>query len=72
MRLGLNGVTYATIGEVGVRFNANDTAAEMGNAPNGAPNFINAIVGSSINAAVSATAGQGSPARTTDQIVLQP
>lgn len=72
LRLGLNGVTYTTAGEVGVRFNLNDTAAEMGNAPNGAPNFINAIVGSSINAAVSAAVGQGTPARTTDQIVLQP
>lgn len=72
LRLGLNGVTYATTGEVGVRFNANDTTGEMGNAPNGAPNFINTIVGASINAVVSATAGQGSPARTTDQIVLQP
>lgn len=72
LRIGLNAATYATTGEVGLRFNANDTAGEMANAPNAAPNFINTIVGSSINAAVTAAAGQGSPARIADQILLQP
>ncbi|MCS3530919.1 hypothetical protein [Chryseobacterium sp. JUb7] len=72
LRLGLNAVAYAVNTEVGLRFNLNDTAGEMGNAPNAAPNFINTIVGASITAAVAAVAGQGSPARTTDRIVLQP
>ena len=44
----------------------------MGDAPNGAPNFINSITGATIQTNVSAPAGQGAPARTTDQILLQP
>lgn len=72
LRIGLNAVTYTTTGEVGLRFNSNDSTAEMGNAPNSAPNFINTIVGATINDGVTATAGQGSPARTADQILLQP
>ncbi|MEI7489075.1 MAG: hypothetical protein WCJ72_17030 [Chryseobacterium sp.] len=72
LRIGLNAATYATTTEVGLRFNSNDTATEMANAPNSAPNFINTIVGGTINAGVAATAGQGSPARTADQILLQP
>lgn len=72
LRIGLNAATYATTTEVGLRFNSNDTATEMGNAPNSAPNFINTIVGGTINAGVAATAGQGAPARVADQILLQP
>lgn len=72
MRIGLNAATYSTAGEVGVRFSTNDSAAEMVNAPNGAPNFINTIVGATLADNVSAVAGQGSVARTTDQITLQP
>lgn len=72
LRIGLNAATYATTGEVGLRFSANDSSGEMGNAPNSAPNFINTIVGATIADNVAATAGQGSVARTTDQITLQP
>jgi len=70
IRIGLNALIYTAGAEVGLRFNDNDSAAEMGNAPNGAPNFINSIVGASIVDGVSAPAGNGSPARTTDQITL--
>lgn len=72
IRIGLNGATYGTTSESALRFSANDTAAEMGNAPNNASNFINTIVGSNITDGVNTSAGQGSPARTTDQITLQP
>lgn len=72
LRIGLNAVTYTTTSEIGLRFNLNDSTTEMGNAPNTAPNFINTIVGATINEGVSVTAGQGSPARTADQILLQP
>lgn len=71
IRLGINGATYNT-GESALRFDQNDSASDMGDAPNGAPNFINTIVGATFSSDVSATAGAGSPARTTDRITLQP
>ncbi|RKE77172.1 hypothetical protein [Chryseobacterium sp. AG363] len=72
LRIGLNSSTYVAGVEGALRFNSNDSAAEMGNAPNGAPNFINTIVGATITDNVSAPAGLGSPARTTDRITLSP
>jgi len=72
LRIGLNGVTYLTSGEAGLRFGSVDSAAEMGNAPNGAPNFINTIVGAAITDNIAVGSGQGAPSRTTDQITLQP
>ncbi|WP_312396691.1 hypothetical protein [Chryseobacterium sp.] len=72
LRIGLNAATYAVGVEAGLRSNQNNTSALMANAPNGAPNFINTIVGATIASGVSVAAGQGSPARTTDQITLQP
>lgn len=71
IRLGLNGGTYQ-INEAALRFNVNGSATGMGNAPNGAPNFINTILGATITNNVSVIAGKGSPARMTDQITLQP
>ncbi|MFP3598637.1 hypothetical protein [Chryseobacterium sp. SIMBA_029] len=74
LRIGLNGTTYTTLaGQAALRFNTNDDATEMGNAPNAAPNFINTIVGATISDGVSPGAGtNGSFARTTDQINLPP
>lgn len=72
LRIGLNAATYAVGTEVALRSNQNNTSALMANAPNGAPNFINTIVGATITSGVAVAAGQGSPARTTDQITLQP
>lgn len=72
LRMGLNANTYNINTEAPLRFNSHDTSAEMGNAPNSAPNFINTIVGLNINAGVTVGAGQGAPSRTTDQILLQP
>lgn len=72
LRIGLNARTYTSSGDQPIRFDANNSAAEMGNAPNAAPNFINTIVGATISEGVNAIAGAGAPARTTDQISLQP
>nr|WP_315035681.1 hypothetical protein [uncultured Chryseobacterium sp.] len=72
LRIGLNAVTYNAGTESALRFSANDDATEMGNAPNSASNFINTIVGATITDNASAAAGQGSPARTTDRVTLQP
>ena len=72
LRIGLNGTTYNSGSEVALRFSGNDDSTEMANAPNSASNFINTIVGSVITDGVSAAAGQGSPARTTDRVTLQP
>ncbi|MCT2406237.1 hypothetical protein NZD88_01540 [Chryseobacterium antibioticum] len=72
LRIGLNARTYTSSGDQPIRFDANNSAAEMGNAPNAAPNFINTIVGATIAEGVNAIAGAGTPARTTDQISLQP
>ena len=56
--------------ENALRFDSYVTAAGMGNAPTGSPNFLNSITGSGINTGVSVAAGGGIPARTTDQIIL--
>ena len=74
LRIGINGTTYTTLaGQAALRFNTNDDATEMGNAPNAAPNFINTIVGATISEGVSPGAGtNGSFVRTTDQINLPP
>ncbi|MFP3595578.1 hypothetical protein [Chryseobacterium sp. SIMBA_029] len=73
LRIGLNGTTYSSGTQAALRFNANDDATEMGNAPNAAPNFINTIVGATISEGVSPGAGtNGSFTRTTDQINLPP
>lgn len=72
LRIGLNSATYNSGSELALRFSANDDATEMGNAPNAASNFINTIVGSVITDGATAAAGQGSPARTTDRVTLQP
>lgn len=70
LRIGLNAQLYTAGSEVALRFNNNDSAAEMGNAPNSAPNFINSIVGATITDGVVVPSGNGVPARTTDQITL--
>ena len=78
IRLGFNASNYfentsnPALAEAALRFDANASAALMGSAPNGAPNFINTITGSSIatGQAVAANAANGTPARTTDQITL--
>lgn len=69
IRVGLNAQTLNTTTEVPIRFNTSIVPG-MGNAPNGAPNFINTIVGSSIITASTVGAGIGTPARTTDRIQL--
>jgi len=69
IRVGLNTQTLSTTFEVPIRFNTSISPG-MGNAPNGAPNFINTIVGSSIITASAVTAGIGTPSRTTDRIQL--
>ena len=71
IRIGIDAGTYTTA-EAPLRFGSNDSAAEMGPAPNGAPNFINTIVGATITDNVSLAIGTGSPARISDQITLQP
>jgi hypothetical protein len=56
--------------EWAVRFDNNNEASEMGNAPNGNPNFHNSIVGAYFLENATVTAGNGTPARTTDRISL--
>lgn len=72
LRVGINSATYnITAGsESSLRFNSEDSATEMGNAPNTAPNYINTLVGAVITDGVSVAAGTGTVARTTDQITL--
>jgi hypothetical protein len=70
LRIGVNGATYNTGSEVGLRFFSVDNATEMGNAPNTAPNFINTIVGATIADGATPGAGTGTVSRTTDQITL--
>lgn len=73
LRLGINFQNYeASDPERSLRFSVHNSAQDMGNAPNGAPNFINSIVGSTIVEDISVPAGAGLPARITDQIILQP
>ncbi|GAB3741196.1 hypothetical protein [Spirosoma lituiforme] len=70
MRIGLNNNTYTAGLQAPLRFSNNNSAAEMVLAPNGAENFVNTIEGASFSEGVSLSAGQGTPVRTTDQIVL--
>ncbi|WP_050009461.1 hypothetical protein [Flavobacterium sp. B17] len=72
LRIGVNAATYTAGSEVGLRFNTDNDAAEMGLAANGASNFINTITGSSLLENVTLAAGLGTTARTTDRIILQP
>ncbi|MBC7448340.1 MAG: hypothetical protein H7330_09800, partial [Hymenobacteraceae bacterium] len=76
IRLGFNGNTYfenigtPSAAETGFRFNNHSSALLMGDAPNGAANFINTITSSSIATGQAVVAGTSTPARTTDQISL--
>jgi hypothetical protein len=72
LRIGVNGATYTSGSEAGLRFNTDNDSTEMGLAANGASNFINTITGSSLLENVTLAAGLGTTSRTTDRIILQP
>ena len=81
MRIGINGQASQTgsscssfcgtcTQENPLRFSSYTTSSGMGNDPTGAPNFLNSIIGATFSVSVSASAGNGASARTTDQINL--
>ncbi len=76
IRLGFNGGDYfentttPAAAERGLRFDQHSSAALMSNAPNGAPNFINTITGATLALNQGVAAGNGTRARTTDQVTL--
>lgn len=70
LRIGVNSQRYDSITDASIKFDLNYNAATMRNAPSGAANFINTIVGASIVLNTVLPAGLGSFARTTDRILL--
>jgi len=70
MRFGINAQPINTGTEAALRFNNSASSANMGNTPGGVSNFINTINGASVTTGVSAAAGTGTLARTTDQVTL--
>ena len=76
IRLGFNAASYfennsnPANAEAPLRFNSHASTTDMGTAPNGAANFINTIAGSTVSTGQSVAAGNGTLARTTDQITL--